>query len=51
MAELKEKYGDQITLIGNVDVSQVLPLGTTEGASLPKSSVVWIVPKREVDIF
>ena len=30
LAELKEKYGDQITLIGNVDVSQVLPLGTTE---------------------
>jgi uroporphyrinogen decarboxylase len=28
LAELKELYGDKLTLIGNVDVSQVLPLGT-----------------------
>jgi len=27
---LKEKYGDKVCLIGNIDVSQLLPYGTTE---------------------
>ena len=30
IGEAKEKYGDRICLVGNVDCSQVLPLGTKE---------------------
>jgi len=30
LQEIKDKYGDRITLIGNVDCAQILPFGTRE---------------------
>ena len=30
LKHLKEEYGDKLCLIGNIDVSQLLPYGTTD---------------------
>jgi uroporphyrinogen-III decarboxylase len=30
LKHLKETYGDKLCLIGNIDVSQLLPFGTTD---------------------